>query len=124
MSLCRTPRGIVRRNPWRPYLFFPGCQRLFSGNFSHNAVFIVFLAFGISNVDTGIEQWGEPDGKADFSVVSKLPVDYMAVYTATYSLPMAFNNRPEIYQDNFRRISYCRDGGKIRFFQITSGVSQ
>ncbi len=81
--------------------------------FAGNAILIILSVSGIAGLAAGIEKWGEPDSKADFRAISKIPTDYMVVYAASYSMPMAFNNRPEIYRDNFNRISSCRDGGRI-----------
>lgn len=75
---------------------------------------LIILALA-SILTTGqvMRDWGEPDSKADFEAISKLPADYMVVYSANYTFPLGFNNRPQVYVDNFTRISNCRDGGKL-----------
>ena len=79
------------------------------------AIFVICALTAGSNAD----KWAEPDCKKDFKTIAQIPVNCLVAYPACYTLPLAFNNKPAVYKDNFSRINNCSDGSKL----LTSGAS-
>ena len=79
------------------------------------AIFVICALTAGSNTD----KWAEPDCKKDFKTIAQIPANCLVAYPACYTLPLAFNNKPAVYKDNFSRINNCSDGSKL----LTSGAS-
>jgi hypothetical protein len=67
------------------------------------------------------DKWAEPDCKEDFATISTIPANYLLAYPACYTLPLAFNNKPAVYKDNFSRINNCGDGSKLLTLGTANG---
>lgn len=84
-----------------------------------NTVLLAICATCALTAGSNADKWAEPDCKRDFKTIAQIPANCLVAYPACYTLPLAFNNKPAVYKDNFSRINNCSDGSRL----LTSGTS-
>lgn len=67
-------------------------------------VCILLAAVGILEYTQRQKMWYTPDSREVFKQASALPYSTLVVHSATQGYPLAWNNRPEIYNDFVKRL--------------------